>query len=295
MCRPSRGSIQGFGALTSEAESIAEPFFGDLVDAFTVWEVWRVNQPSDTSSALGLSKVESEGAGVRKDVAANWLCWVAPHGVRFGVHLVGDQHQRIVYVGQLLQVLEMAVQFLLPTSEHSTTDEFSSEVTGQRIDDDHLDVQTLAHALDFISQEHLVSGIVGAGNVDAGQHVLWIESVAASHLRNALRAEGVFGIDVKHIAVKATLFNGCGAVHSQLVSDLRLPTSEFTVDFHKGLGFEAATQQVANGLNPGGQLLDRFTQFGFLSKVGRRHNSKAQEFVKTGFTQLFSGRRSYTR
>ena len=121
MCRPSRGSIQGFGTLSEGAESIAEAFFGDLVDAFAIREVWRVNQSSNATSAFGLSKVQSEGAGVGKDVATDGLGWVAPHGVWFGVHLVGDQDQRIVHIGQLLQVLEMAVQLVLPTSEQSVT------------------------------------------------------------------------------------------------------------------------------------------------------------------------------
>ena len=77
-----------------------------------------------------------------------------------------------------------------------------------------------------------------------------VEAEAFGDGRDALWAESVFGIDVKHIAVKATLFNRCGAVHSQLVTDLRLPASEFTVDFHEGLGLKSTTQQIVNGLNP---------------------------------------------
>lgn len=113
------------------AESIPEAFFRHLVDAFAVREVWRVNKASDSSSALGLSKVESEGAGVGKNVSTYRLGRVTPHGVGLGVYLIGHQNEGVVHVGQLLEVLQVAVEFLLPASEHSAPNEFSTEMAGQ--------------------------------------------------------------------------------------------------------------------------------------------------------------------
>ena len=74
----------------------------------------------------------------------------------------------------------MAVELLLASSEHPTANEFSTEVAGQGINDDHLDVQALAHALDLVSEKHLVSGVVGACDVDAGEHVVGVEAVASA-------------------------------------------------------------------------------------------------------------------
>ena len=104
---------------------------GDLVNAFAIWQVWRVDESSDSSSALSLSKVQSEGGSVGENVAANWLCWISPHCIWFGMNLVRYQDKRVVHISELLQVLEMAVQFLLPVCKHTTSDEFSTEVACQ--------------------------------------------------------------------------------------------------------------------------------------------------------------------
>ena len=157
MCRPCRGTGDGFTRPFQKAASVAKAFFGDLVDAFSIGEVRRVNQSSNSSSTLGFAQVESEGARVGQDVAADWFGGVAPHGIWLGVHLVGDQHEGVVHIGEFLEVLQVAVEFLLSACEHTSSNELRSEVAGEGIDDDHLHVQSLAHALDLIGQEHLVS------------------------------------------------------------------------------------------------------------------------------------------
>ena len=181
-----------------------------------------------------------------EDVAADGLGRVAPHGVRLGVHLVGDKHECVVDVGEFLQVLQVAVELLLASGEHASSNELGTEVAGQRIDDDHLDVQSLAHSLDFIGQEHLVSGVVRTGDVNAGEDIIRVQSVSAVHLCDALRSECVFRVDVEDIAVEATLVDREGAVHGELVPNLGLSATEFTVDLHQSLGLESTTEEVVD-------------------------------------------------
>ena len=90
-----------------QRQSVAETFFGHLVDALAVREVRRVHQASDPTATLGLAEVEAEGAGVGQHVATNRLGGVAPHRVRLGVNLVGHQHDGVVHVGRLLEFLEV--------------------------------------------------------------------------------------------------------------------------------------------------------------------------------------------
>ena len=89
------------------------------------------------------------------------------------------------------------------------------------------------------------------------------------------------------------------------------------------MGLKAPTQEVVDGLNLGGELLNftaaleqgitgnestdvghllgsgddlgrhGFTEFGFFGQVGRRHDGEAQEFLKSGFSELLSGGRSH--
>ena len=121
------------------------------------------------------------------------------------------------------------------------------------------------------------------------------------------------------------MVNRQGAVHGQLVANLRFSTAELTVDLNQGLGLKAAAEEVVDGLNPGGQLLHftaaleegiarnesadvghflgsgddlgghSLSQLGFLCEVGRRHDSEAQEFLKSCFAELLGGGRSHTR
>ncbi len=107
------------------------------------------------------------------------------------------------------------------------------------------------------------------------------------------------------------------------MADLCFTAPELTVDFDQGLGFKAATEEIVDGLNLGAEFLNftsaleegitgnestdvghllgsgddlgrhGFTEFGFFSQVGRRHDSEAQEFLKSGFSELFGGGRSH--
>ena len=78
--------------------------------------------------------------------------------------------------------------------------------------------------------------------MDSLQYGVWIKTVASGHLRDSLRTECVFCIDVKYIAIKATFAHWKGAVDRQLVTNLGLSTSKRTVDFHKCLGFETTAE-----------------------------------------------------
>ena len=129
----------------------------DLIDTLAVWQVWGIDKSSNTASCLGFAQVEPEGRGVSKYVATDWLCWVAPHCIWLGVNLVGNEYQCIVHIGKLLQIFQVTVEFLLAVCQHSSADEFCSEVAGERIDNDHLDIEAFAHSLDFVNQKHLVS------------------------------------------------------------------------------------------------------------------------------------------
>ena len=80
--------------------------------------------------------------------------------------------------------------------------------------------------------------------------------MSAGHLCDALGAEGVFRVDVEDIAVEATLVNREGAIHGELMANLGLSATEFTVDFHQSLGFESTTEEVINRLHLGGEFLD---------------------------------------
>ena len=184
-----------------------------------------------------------------QDVSTDRFCWVAPHGVGLGVNLVRDQHKCVVHVGEFLQVLQMTVQLLLSASKHAATNEFSTEVTRERINDDHFDVEALAHALDFVSEEHLVSRVVRTGDVNAREDVLGVKPVSPSHLRDSLGTERVFGVDVEHISVQTALVQRLGAVDGQLVPNLRLSAAEFTVNFDQSLGLKPSTEQVVNRLD----------------------------------------------
>ena len=81
--------------------------------------------------------------------------------------MVGDKHECVVDVGEFLQILQVAVELLLASGEHASSNELGTEVAGQGVDDDHLDVQPLTHSLDFIGQEHLVCGVVRTGDVNS--------------------------------------------------------------------------------------------------------------------------------
>ena len=215
----------------------------------------------------------------------------------------------------------MAVELLLPLGEHAATDILSTEVAGQRIHDDELHVHAAAEALDLVHQENLVSRIVRAGHVDAAEDRVRVEAQSSRHLRDALWAEGVLGVDVEDVAVEAAFGHGERAVHGQLVADLRLPGAECTVHFDQGLGFEAAAEQVVDRLDLGGELehltaaveqgstgdeaadvghllgagddlaCDRLAKFRLLCKLGRRHHGDGQELIEAGLAQLFCGRR----
>ena len=86
-----------------------------------------------------------------ENVATDWLGGVSPHGIRLGVDLICDQNECIIDVSELLEIFEVTVQFLLPICKHAATDKFCTEVACKRIDDDHLDIESLAHTLDFFS------------------------------------------------------------------------------------------------------------------------------------------------
>ena len=131
MCRPKSGAGHRFDALAQRSASVAQAFFAHLVHALTVGQVGRVDQAGDSSSALGFAKIESERAGVGQNVSADGLGWVAPHGIGLRVNLVGDQDECVVDVRQFLQVLQMAVELLLSAGKHTTSDELSTEMTGQ--------------------------------------------------------------------------------------------------------------------------------------------------------------------
>ena len=122
-----------------------------LVDALAVRQVWRVDEPCNSSATLRLPKIKSEGRGVSENVATDWLGWVSPHGIRLGVDLICYQNKGIVDIGELLEIFEVTVQLLLPVCKHAATDKFRTEVACKRIDDDHLDIEPLAHTLDFFS------------------------------------------------------------------------------------------------------------------------------------------------
>ena len=146
--------------------SITEAFLCDLVNTFAVGKVRGIDKTCNSSSSLSLAKVEPEGGCVCEDVTANWLGWIAPHCVWLRVDLIGHEDKCVVDVRQLLQILEVPVELLLAVGEHTSANIFGTEVAGEGINDDHLDVQALAHALDFINEEHLMSGIVGSRHVD---------------------------------------------------------------------------------------------------------------------------------
>ena len=111
--------------------SIPQSFLSHLIDALTIWKVRRIDEAGDPSSSLGFSQVQSEGARVSQDVTSNGFRRIPPHGVRLRMNLIRYEHERIVHIGQLLQVLQVPIQFLLPIGEHATANVFGSEMGGQ--------------------------------------------------------------------------------------------------------------------------------------------------------------------
>ena len=122
--------------------------------------------------------------------------------------LVGHEHERVVHVRRLLEFLQVAVELLLPLGEHATTDVLSTEVAGQRIHDDELHVHAAAEALDLVHQENLVSRVVRTGHVNAAEDRVRVKTQSSRHLRDALWAEGVLGVDVEDVAVEAAFGHG---------------------------------------------------------------------------------------
>jgi DNA repair protein RadA len=79
---------------------------------------------------------EAECASVCYDVTADGSRRVPPHRIGLRHDLVGHQNQSVLDVCELLELLQMAVELLLPGGQHATPDILCTEMTGQRVDDD---------------------------------------------------------------------------------------------------------------------------------------------------------------
>src|SRR5437667_11872715 len=99
--------------LIKEEYLIADSFFLDFHDRFSLRQVRAVDEPSDALAALRLAEVKTERRRVADDVAAHGARRVAEERVGLRVHLVRHRDGGVVEVAEAKDVVHEAVELAL--------------------------------------------------------------------------------------------------------------------------------------------------------------------------------------
>src|SRR3989449_4859978 len=203
-----------------EARSVADSVPGDAEDRLGLGEVRGVDQSSNPLPAFRLAQIYTERRAVADDVASNRPGGIPEERIGLRMDLVRDVDHGVVDVPEPHQLVDVLVQELLTLGEHTPTDVLGSEVRRQGVDHYEPDREVLRQLLGLLDEEHLVVTVERAGDMDSFQDRIRIEIERFGHLTDALRPEGLFGIDPDRVPVHTAVVLGTGHVDRELVAEL---------------------------------------------------------------------------